>query len=664
MIEIHDLNQLRQTVQAVWSAADRASLADDYGPLLEQAYLIRRVEEQFLTAFGKGQMNGTVHTCIGQEFSAVSVCHHLVEGDWITSNHRCHGHYIAHTGDWRGLIDELLGKAGGVCKGIGSSQHLFRQGFISNGPQGALLPVGTGIGRKLRETGNVVVSFIGEGTLGEGVTYEALNLAALLKVPQVFICENNFYSQSTPQAHNTAGRIPDRFRAFGLKTYSVNTWDLPNLLTTVGEAIAHARETSEPVAIVMTTYRLNAHSKGDDDRDAEERGFFRANDPITWICEGNNRLAQAFAGIDAEVEAYFETALAKPELSFDAYEGDEMPRRTAARYEPARGFDGRVIERINAFLREEAERGSMIIGEDIADPYGGAFKATKGIGTDFPDAIVSTPISEAGLVGVAAGYSLAGRRGIAEIMFGDFVTYAFDQIVNGISKYHHMYGKQASCPVTIRMPMGGKRGYGATHSQSLEKFLCGVDNVLVVALNSLSDPHAVMRATQDLAVPALIIENKTDYGRRAPAANPRLMMRQNARLLDHLHITPQFNKPHFSIVTYGEPARIIYDAYDQIVAECDALFDLFCLVKLSPMDLSGIARQVMRHEAVLAVEDGSAPFGISAEILAQLTEKGYPGKVGRLGAKSVPIPSPKSLEMECLVTQDSVIEAVRSLLHA
>ncbi|MBW4985688.1 hypothetical protein KZZ07_24400 [Mameliella sp. CS4] len=369
------------------------------------------------------------------------------------------------------MIDELLGKADGVCKGIGSSQHLYRQGFISNGPQGALLPVGTGIGRMVRETENVVVSFVGEGTLGEGVTYEALNLSALLKVPQVFVCENNFYSQSTAQTRNTAGSIPDRFRAFGLKTFLANTWDLPSLMQTVGEAIAHARGNSEPVAIVMTTYRLNAHSKGDDDRDAEEVAFFRQNDPISWISEGNNHLAQRFSEIDEEVESYFDTALSKPELPLDSYVGDQMPRRTSARYTPAAGFEGRVIERVNAFLREEAERGAMIIGEDIADPYGGAFKATKGNGQDFPDAIVSTPISEAGLVGVAAGYSLAGRRGIAEIMFGDFVTYAFDQIVNGISKYHHMYGKQASCPVTIRMPMGGKRGYGATHSQSLEKFL-------------------------------------------------------------------------------------------------------------------------------------------------------------------------------------------------
>ena len=252
---------------------------------------------------------------------------------------------------------------------------------------------------------------------------------------------------------------------------------------------------------------------------------------------------------------------------------------------------------------------------------------------------MSTPISEAGLVGVAAGYSLAGNRAIAEIMSGDFVTYAFDQIVNGVSKYHHMFGKQASCPVTIRMPMGGKRGYGPTHSQSLEKFLCGIDNVLVAATNSLSDPLQVMREAQDLAVPTVIIENKTDYARRQSAPNERLVVEQYCRTLGHLLVTPRFDKSHYSIITYGEPARVIYDAYDEIVEQTDAIFELICLVKLNPLDLSGISRRVMKQQAVLVVEDGSVPFGIGAEIVSQLVEAGYPGGVKRLGARNRDLPA-------------------------
>ena len=163
--------------------------------LIEEALRIRLIEETFLELFSLGKMNGTVHTCVGQELSAVAVCHFLTENDWVTSNHRCHGHFISKTSNWKGLIDELMGLKSGVCGGIGSSQHLYAEGFLSNGIQGSLIPVGTGIAlhNKLAMNNCIAVSFLGEGTLGEGVLYEAFNLASLHNVPQLFVCENNFY---------------------------------------------------------------------------------------------------------------------------------------------------------------------------------------------------------------------------------------------------------------------------------------------------------------------------------------------------------------------------------------------------------------------------------------------------------------------------------------
>ena len=118
-------------------------------------------------------MNGTVHTCVGQEFTGVAIGACLNSSDWITSNHRCHGHFISKTKNWRGLIDELRGYKSGVCMGIGSSQHLFSNGFLSNGPQAALIPVGCGIERNLKDNNKngVCISFFGEGTLGEGLIY-------------------------------------------------------------------------------------------------------------------------------------------------------------------------------------------------------------------------------------------------------------------------------------------------------------------------------------------------------------------------------------------------------------------------------------------------------------------------------------------------------------
>lgn len=659
--ELSDLGALRRHVEDVRSAHQgEADLAPFRNEILD-AYRIRSVEQGFLKAFGRGQMNGTVHTCVGQEFSATAICSQLGDEDWITSNHRCHGHFIAKTGDWRGLIDELLGKADGICKGIGSSQHLYRKGFLSNGPQGALLPVGTGIGLHLKEYGNVVVSYIGEGTLGEGITYEALNLAALLGSPQVFVCENNFYSQSTPQAVNTSGGIAARFEAFGVRTFVASTWDLPGLYKAAEEAVRHARYEQQPAALLLHTYRLNAHSKGDDDREAEEVSFFREADLLTVAAE-LSAFEEDFARIDEETDDAFRRSLQKPELDFHDYAADQLPREPAGAYAPAPAFEGRVIERVNAFLKDQAAAGKLIIGEDIADPYGGAFKATKGIGEAYPDRVISTPISEAGLVGIAAGYSLAGGRAIAEIMFGDFMTYCFDQIVNGISKYHHMYGLEAQCPVMIRTPMGGKRGYGPTHSQSLEKYLCGIDNVLTVALNSLTDPKAVLDACQAEPAPKIVIENKVDYGKKAPALNDNLELLAGETPLAPLLVRPRHNRSHFTIVTYGEPARMVLDDYERIHRETDSIFDLFCLVQLYPLDLGEIFRHVDPQGHLLIVEDGSTPFGIGAEIAAQFAEREFGGRVRRLGAHPVPIPSPKSLESQSLVTTERVIAAVLELL--
>src|SRR5688572_23405600 len=133
----------------------------------------------------------------------------------------------------------------------------------------------------------------------------------------------------------------------------------------------------------------------------------------------------------------------------------------------------------------------VLLGEDIADPYGGAFKVTRGLSSAFAGRVFSTPISEAAIVGVAAGLALSGYRPIVEIMFGDFTTLCFDQIVNHIAKYPAMYNGQASCPVIIRTPMGGHRGYGPTHSQCLEKHFFGVPGLTVLASSPYHDPNAL-----------------------------------------------------------------------------------------------------------------------------------------------------------------------------
>lgn len=244
--------------------------------------LIRFTEERILDLFSQGMLFGTTHTCIGQEADAAGVIAHLEVGDAIFSNHRCHGHYIARTGDVYGLIAELMGRETGVCGGISGSQHLCRDGFFSNGIQGGIVPnaVGIALAEKVHQSGKIATVFIGDGTLGEGVTYEAMNIAALWRVPILFVIENNGYAQSTPSHLQLAGNIEERPRAFGIPTASIETTDVDIVEEAAGRLVADVRGGAGPRCLVIHTYRLSPHSKGDDNRDPAEIAERWLLDPI------------------------------------------------------------------------------------------------------------------------------------------------------------------------------------------------------------------------------------------------------------------------------------------------------------------------------------------------------------------------------------------------
>jgi len=252
--------------------------------LYERMFFIRRFEESLLDLFAQGKLVGTTHTYIGQEANAVGIIDHLEpERDVIFSNHRCHGHYLAFTDDDFGLLCEVMGKAPGVCGGKGGSQHLCKGNFYSNGVLGSIVPVATGIAlaEKKKGTGAVSTVFLGDGTLGEGVTYESLNIASLWKLPVLFVVENNHYAQSTPVELELAGSIPARAAAFGVETAELATTDVEEIHSAAGSAVARIRETGEPFFLVLDTYRYSPHSKGDDNRDPTEIEKRRERDPLT-----------------------------------------------------------------------------------------------------------------------------------------------------------------------------------------------------------------------------------------------------------------------------------------------------------------------------------------------------------------------------------------------
>ena len=188
-------------------------------------YLIRMFETRLLELFSEGKIFGTTHTYVGQEAIAVSVISNLTDSDIVFSNHRCHGHFLAKENDPRSLLAEIMGKNEGACGGRGGSQHICKNNFFSNGTQGSIMPnaLGAAFAEKYNNTGNIVVAFIGDGTLGEGAVYETLNMASLWRVPLLVIVENNRYAQTTPIEQNLAGSIVDRAHSFDIKADEIES---------------------------------------------------------------------------------------------------------------------------------------------------------------------------------------------------------------------------------------------------------------------------------------------------------------------------------------------------------------------------------------------------------------------------------------------------------
>ena len=278
--------------------------------LYRSMYLIRKFEETVLDNFSRGIFYGTTHTYLGQEANAVGVLANICENDIVFSNHRSHGHFLAYGGDPRKLFAELMGRATGVCGGRGGSQHLHWRNFYSNGVQGGTIPIATGmaLAEKYKQTGAVTIAFLGDGTLGEGVIYEAFNMASLWKVPILYVLENNHIAQTTPTGMTLAGNILERFSAFGIQARQLETADVIEISTAGNEVLTQVRQDVSPQALILNTQRFGPHSKGDDTRDPSLISELRQKwDPI--LTHGARLEAKERNNVEAEVNEVIKAAL-------------------------------------------------------------------------------------------------------------------------------------------------------------------------------------------------------------------------------------------------------------------------------------------------------------------------------------------------------------------
>ncbi|HBX70072.1 MAG TPA: alpha-ketoacid dehydrogenase subunit beta [Chloroflexi bacterium] len=336
-----------------------------------------------------------------------------------------------------------------------------------------------------------------------------------------------------------------------------------------------------------------------------------------------------------------------------------------------------VLESLNAALHRamQTDDSVILLGEDILDPYGGAFKVTRGLSTAFPERVWSTPISEAGLVGVAAGLALRGLRPVVEIMFGDFVTLAADQIVNHIAKFRWMYNDQVRVPLVIRAPMGGRRGYGPTHSQTLEKLFLGLPGLKVLAPCDLqvADWQAgglLLEAIFD-EEPVLFIENKLLYLSKLqkPADLPDFEVKPlnpaGSPPLFHLEIKGA-PTPQLTLAAYGYMAGLAREAALQLAYEHEIFSEIVIPTQLSPFDgtILPLTESVARSGRLLTIEEGTYSLGWGAEVLARLVENLGPRLrvAWRLAAAETPVPASGVLEEVSLPGVAEIVAAARKMV--
>ena len=321
----------------------------------------------------------------------------------------------------------------------------------------------------------------------------------------------------------------------------------------------------------------------------------------------------------------------------------------------------KYVDSLNQGLHElMAEDATVVLlGEDLVDPYGGAFKVTRGLSSSFPGRVVSTPVSEGAIVGVATGMAIRGFRPIVEIMLGDFLTLCVDQIVNGASKFCWIYRGQVTVPLVIRVPMGGRRGYGPTHSQTLEPLFLSVPGLEIVAPSRYHDPGGLLRrVVLETRQPVLFVENKSLYSQPLVPIDSGVwndMRVQRHGEADYptisLSLARDSEVEEVTLVAYGGMADLAIAAARNVFMRDELLVEVLVPSRIKPLPMAEVLKSARRTRRLVVAEESVRTGGWASELGGQATEALFTTllkPVGRIGALELPIPSSRPLEDQVL----------------
>ena len=541
-----------------------------------------------------------------------------------------------------------------------------------------LQAVGSGMTRKWDKTKEIVYVSCGEGSTSQGDFHEALNWASREKVPVIFHVEDNEYAISVHISEQTAGgSVYSMVSGYqNLARFNVDGTDFFETHLAFKKAADRARKGKGPTVIISHVVRLLPHSSSDDQRKyrtEDELSEDQAKDPITrfeQMCTAGKIINQkdfdkikkeVFTQIDKDAEWAEQQDHPDIDTAMDHIYSNNGQLETADLNQIADKIV--IIDAINHALAEEMQTNDkmVIFGQDIADPKGGVFTATKGLTDKFGrDRVFNSPLAESSIIGTAVGMAVTGWKPVVEIQFGDYIWYGMMQIRNEVATMRYRSNNTWSCPIVIRVPVGGYIHGALCHSQSIDGYFIHLPGIYIAYPATAADAKGLLKAACRMDDPVMFMEHKGLY-RQGYCATPEP---------DKNYVLP-FGKArvvregdHVTIITWGAMVQKSIEA----VKKCNAIgnVEIIDLRTLNPLDRESIRVSLDKTGKAMVVYEDNLTNGFGAEISAIIADEYFElldGPIKRVAAQNSPVPYNWYLEMQILPQTSDIVAALTELLE-
>ncbi len=659
--------------------------------LYRSMVLIRRCEEQLARSHQRGLIHGACHTYVGQEAVAAGVCAHLTNEDVVFSTHRGHGHALAKGLEPRRLFAELFGRATGCSQGRGGSMHLFAPDVGMMGTSGIVGPcilqaAGAGYSFMLLKSDRVAVAFFGDGAVNNGAFHEGLNMAAIWKLPVLFVCENNQYATEVPFAYAAANpSVAGRGASYGMPGVDLDGNDVLAIYEAAGEAVARARSGGGPTLLECRTYRTRAHAEGMGDytyRTREEVEGWKTRCPIACL-RGSIVEAQAapvaeLEAVEAEIESVVSDAQQfadsspwpEPETAvrfvFDesaAADSRRTPTASTPKNGPVSSPDtARQITYMQATFEALAEEMAtnpaiFVMGEGVGK-RGGNFKTTTGLYDLYgPARLRDTPICERGFVGLGCGAAMTGTRPVVDFMFADFILDSVGEIINQIAKICYMSNGRLTVPFLLRGCIGIGHSAATHHSGNYYPMYAHFPGLRVVVPCTPYDAKGLMKKALRCNDPVIYLEHRELLNMKGPVPTGDYE-------IDFGRAAVVRAGSDITVVSLALMVHQTQKACERLAAEGISV-ELIDPRTVAPLDLDTIRQSVAKTGRLLIVDEAFTPFGLGAEIAAALADVGFDdldAPIRRLNGAFAPTPYSPPLEAAVVPNPESIAQAVRDLM--